>query len=191
MESLDRLLSGTWQWADCQFVNPDVGWAIGTAGHLYGTRDGGNSWRQKAVGNPNLDFVALFFTDDKTAWVAQNSGASIYRSNDGGETWTPQSMPFSDFSVTSVHFINSEIGWAAGTRVLHSGQDNLKREGIVLRTADGGRTWVPQHASDTEWIFRVVYFADKLHGWLVSPLNVYCSQDGGQTWVLSLRTDAE
>lgn len=53
----------------------------------------------------------------------------LARSDDLGHTWT---KTFFDTGLGSVAFATSEKGWAVGA------------DGVILRTIDGGQTWVPQ-----------------------------------------------
>lgn len=63
-------------------------------------------------------------------FVAGENGILLF-SDDGGARWQQASVPVS-VTLTAVHFANAQKGWAVG----HSG--------VVLATADAGRTWVRQ-----------------------------------------------
>jgi len=52
-------------------------------------------------------------------------------SDDGGASWTQAPVPVST-DLTAVHLVSRERGWAVG------------HDGVVLATADGGRSWVKQ-----------------------------------------------
>jgi photosystem II stability/assembly factor-like uncharacterized protein len=66
---------------------------------------------------------------------------------------------------------------------------NAGTRGIVLKTTDGGDTWMPQ-TSGTTAALTSVYFIDAKHGWAVGAKNndprlsgcILRTVDGGTTW---------
>ena len=62
--------------------------------------------------------------------VAVGQRGHVLLSQDG-KTWTQASVPVSA-DLTAVHFVNATQGWAVG------------HEGVILHSADGGRTWKKQ-----------------------------------------------
>jgi photosystem II stability/assembly factor-like uncharacterized protein len=75
-------------------------------------------------------------------------------------------------TLSGVSFINATTGWIAG-----SGD-------CILKTTDGGSTWVKQNAQDGQnWY--AVYFADAQHGWVANTWgSVSATSDGGNSWHL-------
>ena len=63
--------------------------------------------------------------------VAVGKKGHILFSQDSGVSWEQANVPVS-VSLTSVYFPSPDNGWAVG------------QDGIVLHTADGGKTWVEQ-----------------------------------------------
>lgn len=63
--------------------------------------------------------------------VAAGERGIIVYSDDAGRHWSQASVPVS-VSLVGIKFVNEQDGWAVG----HSG--------VVLRTRDGGKTWVKQ-----------------------------------------------
>ena len=85
--------------------------------------------------------------------------------------WNPQ-PPGADDSFTAVDFVNDRCGWAVGNF------------GLVMRTVDGGATWMapPALTSDALRDFR---FADSDHGWIVGGNGlVLRTDDGGESWAV-------
>lgn len=108
------------------FSDPRNGWAAGKEGTIFRTADGGATWRPQASGTKrSLDAIA--FSDARTGWVA-GEGGLILHTLDGGATWTPQSSG-TRADLNAVTFTDARNGWAIGA-------------GAILRTADGGRTWL-------------------------------------------------
>jgi hypothetical protein len=68
------------------FAAPDVGWAVGQAGTVLRTTDGGETWSQ--VSKPtDGDLVQVTATSDQAASVSTRSGET-FKTIDGGNTWT-------------------------------------------------------------------------------------------------------
>lgn len=69
-----------------------------------------------------------------------------------------------------VFFLNANEGWITGA------------SGVVLHTADAGKTWAPQNTGTTHWIHSAA-FADSNRGWAVGNNGLILStEDGGKTW---------
>jgi photosystem II stability/assembly factor-like uncharacterized protein len=78
-----------------QFVDAQLGWAIGHAAVVLHTRDGGQTWTRQFDGrnlpdgpaNPLLD---LHFSDAEHGWAVGAYGIAL-RTADGGRTWVSRS----------------------------------------------------------------------------------------------------
>ncbi|HEY3268979.1 MAG TPA: YCF48-related protein [Armatimonadota bacterium] len=170
------------------FVSPRTGWAIGEAGAILRTDDGGATWRSQVSGT-NAYLLFAHFLDAAHGWVIgirSSPGSTVYpvllATSDGGATWLPQDPMTWDIPF-SIRFTDALHGWLVGDH------------GIVRRTANGGKTW---EAVETGIRARLngVTFADSLHGWIVggddldgpaSPNRVSLrTTDGGVTWTGSL-----
>jgi len=63
--------------------------------------------------------------------IAVGGHGHIIYSDDQGESWVQASVPVS-VTLTAVYFPSGELGWAVG------------HDGIILHSADGGKTWTKQ-----------------------------------------------
>ena len=73
-------------------------------------------------------------------------------------------------AVSDLTFVDGQQGWAVGGR------------GLILHTADGGKTWVAQNSGEARDIVTVA-FADSLHGYAACENGVFLTTaDGGATW---------
>ncbi len=104
-------------------------------------------------------------------WARQNSGTTL--------------------DLKAVFFIDSLYGWAAG------GENN---SGIVLRTTNGGTTWVTAY-TDTKSVFYSIWFINRQTGWVVGGRDNYtvidtsCQKilkttDGGLSWRRQFNTNS-
>jgi photosystem II stability/assembly factor-like uncharacterized protein len=169
------------------FINAQVGWACGRGGLFYETTDGGSSWHARMI-NESADFDEVFFLDENTGWV--KDGSNIYRTVDGGKTWHLRAISKDNTIISSAAFLTEDEWWAAG--YIQQGGDAAPKSGrgLVLHTADGGKTWKPVTISENNPFFSKISFLDEHHGWLISRDNVYRTNDGGKTWNAVLRLNS-
>lgn len=58
----------------------------------------------------------------------------------------------------------------------------MGEDGFILRTRDGGRTWV-YYVGPTAWDLNRVCFIDSNHGWISTAADtIFRTTDGGNTW---------
>ena len=116
-----------------------IAWASGNNGTILRTEDGGYEWQSCSppAGADKLDFRGIWAWDANTAIVmASGPGdrSRMYRTSDGCAHWTlvatnPDKGGFWDAMV----FAGRDIGYLLG--------DPVDGAFVLMRTADGGRTW--------------------------------------------------
>jgi len=94
----------------------------------------------------------------------------VLRSADGVE-WTQLNVPTRSL-LCAVAAVNSQLIWVAG------------HDGIILHSADGGRTWFVQHfAPEDEAPLFDLWFEDSRHGFAVGAYGTCLETfDGGELW---------
>lgn len=157
-----------------------TGYATGDFGTLLKTTDGGRTWKGLATGlSEYLDVVRMVGPNT----VVVGGTCALRRSDDGGKTFRRLPWTASDELCTggirSFDFPSSNVG------VL------VLRDGNVLRSADGGRTWsrrtaVPGTAA-TSAASRVeptdVDFVSDTTGFTTtSGGDIFRTSDAGNTW---------
>jgi photosystem II stability/assembly factor-like uncharacterized protein len=140
--------------------------AVGQRGHIVGSDDGGATWTQAQV-PVSSDLTAVTFVNDSKGWAVGHDGV-ILNTTDGGRTWSLQldgrkanaqlvaymqargaanpsssahkqllaeAMRFqeqgADKPFLDVWFADESNGYAVGAY------------NLIVRTADGGKTWEP------------------------------------------------
>jgi photosystem II stability/assembly factor-like uncharacterized protein len=204
------------------FVDKNIGFA-GTVGTnyfrnvtdtipLYGTKDGGKSWKAVTYKGPYvkglcaIDVVKEQFInhgkiDYKIHLYAVGrvgTPANIMISNDGGETWISRSMNNDCKMLFDIKMFNKKEGIVCAA----TNEDITQSNALILKTSDGGETWQKVYQStrpyETTW---KVSFPSKNVGYVtiqsynpdpnVKQQRVAKTTDGGKTWTeINLVEDA-
>jgi photosystem II stability/assembly factor-like uncharacterized protein len=150
-----------------RFVDKDTGWAMGNAGEIRKTTDGGATWKSQRKG-PGTTLQALHFKDANTGMVMGDSGV-ILSTKDGGGTWTETASGIKT-RIASAHFPTPQTGYAVGA------------DGGMIKTVDGGSTWVPL-TSGTKSVLRTVFFTSAQTGYAAGVGGIALrTVDGGSVW---------
>jgi photosystem II stability/assembly factor-like uncharacterized protein len=130
-EIIDALDLPTFFGIDCLDANECT--AVGLDGKIASTKDGGTTWAFEETGG---DFTEPLFTvqlfPDGSGWAAGVAGEVMRRER--GE-WRRAKLGMRVFSwLRQVGFADPNNGWLVGGF------------GTILRTRDGGKTWIPAAA---------------------------------------------
>ena len=164
-------------------LDAKTAWIAGKEGIVYATTDGGDSWKQLETGSQRHVF-AIEFPNAQRGHAVGDFGTMVH-TEDGGKTWTTMRVPESvalpesaldtgvepgDVNLYGMSFGDPDHVWAVG------------EFGIVIASADGGRTWQQQHTPIESTLFGV-RFLDANRGFAVGIDSVILSTtDGGATW---------
>jgi len=109
------------------FASDLKGVAVGNAGTVLYTSDGGVSWEQCSDDDIKVTtWFSVYLLENGKAWAAGNDGMIAY-SDDWGHSWELQESGLSD-PLWEVFFINENKGWIVGGF----------SESIILYTNSGG-----------------------------------------------------
>jgi photosystem II stability/assembly factor-like uncharacterized protein len=155
-----------------QFMNDSLGFVLGYNG-VYRTVDNGGTWV-----NHWLPVVAhkgawgMSLLNEQWGYLLGSQWMEadpivIYKTIDGGLSW--QGIEGSESSILrsimTIEFIDDRTGYAGG--------------GVIMKTADGGKSWVVQLDNAT---VRRFYFFDADNGFAVGGQRILRTTDGGSTW---------
>lgn len=114
------------------FVNEQYGWAVGHAGTILATTDGGKTWHiQMWAAKKMIEFLDVYFFNKHKGFAIGTYGL-FYKTHNGGETWTRYK---SQLTKRGWH-LTGIVELANGTLVV-SGET-----GLLAKSTDGGQTWV-------------------------------------------------
>ena len=198
----------TWeeQFHDAQVYLRCVGFASATRGwvgtltadkQLYETSDGGATWTL-VTGLPPLAPSAvcgMSVVDESVVYASgtnyPNRPARMMRTIDGGASWQAWEMSAHATLLVDTYFTDADHGWVVGglATVANPTRDDVRA--VVLRTEDGGQTWVNKaaHLGDElplgEWGWKI-FFLDERVGFVslesFTRGAILKTTDGGDTW---------
>lgn len=197
--------------ASATFLNGNTAW-VAVPQHsaprqvisIFGTADGGRTWRQSSVTDTqSLGPAELDFVDPLHGWLmvsygaaAGSEGVGLYSSTDGGAHWNlieqtlggvqgrPGSLPFG-CDKTGIAFVNALTGWATGE--CNGGPP------FFYVTRDAGRSWSAQALPGTSnlilhngsTVTLPTFFPDG-SGYFTLTADMtqilYSTRDAGTTW---------
>lgn len=163
------------------FIDGKLGWAAGSNGFVFSSKDGGNTWMETGqIAQLSDTLTQVSFTTHKNGWVV--SIGKVHYTGSGGNSWVVQHHERSSVGkspgILDIHFVTKSEGWVVGGF------------GTVLHTQNGGGKWEKINTSSEKHLWGV-YFADPKHGWIVGEdSEILHTQDGGKQWIRQ-ETDAE
>jgi len=154
---------------DIEFINEKTGWAVGDAGVVIKTTNGGTNWIN--VPNPSSQYGGLMWSIhpvDSEVVYAVAGYDFIMKTSNGGTNWNVLSgRPGSITAFKGLYFLNRDTGWFLGTNK-------------VFRTYNGGNTLDSFYAP---WFTNAdIYFKDINTGIFCGDGRVFKSTDGGMNW---------
>jgi photosystem II stability/assembly factor-like uncharacterized protein len=148
-------------------VSSDVAWAVGDAGEVVVTVDGGLNWvRRPIVGAEHL--VGLFAFDGESSVVADWTG-NFWRTTNGGQDWL-QVHSAGSF-IDGIHFFDTDSGWALG--------DPVEDAFVLLETTNGGLTWTASNGPPANPGTAGILGA---YDWVGTELAIFGVSSGGVIW---------
>ena len=93
-------------------------------------------WVQQYSGNPSILFTTNFV--DNNNGFAAGANESFLRTTNGGLEWTVLNQGGSSDFYADMFFRDSQTGWTV------LGGWSPFRHGYILKTTNGGDTWIPQ-----------------------------------------------
>jgi photosystem II stability/assembly factor-like uncharacterized protein len=155
------------------FLDVLHGWVVNDSKVLR-TTDGGKTWQTFEA---PIIFGGISFIDSMNGWLVGYAG-KIWRTWDGGVTWNSQTSGTS-MCLRDVSFNDQNRGWAVG---FANPQNLIQSRGIILRTLDGGKTWLTNAVFSSEGMGNVVVLDETNLYVLGDSGSILKTTDDGGTW---------
>jgi photosystem II stability/assembly factor-like uncharacterized protein len=150
------------------------------------TTDGGRTWTSRDLSGMTGGLVDVAFLDGRRGFAVGGFGDGpteaaqrasrvlVLGTVDGGESWDVRYLGSrAGERAWKIQLVDESVGYVS--------VEGATPEGVVLRTADGGRTW--QRLPVAPGLsFQGVGFVSPERGWLGSGASLYATRDGGATW---------
>ena len=127
---------------DIAFVDPQRGWAVGDAGAIWHTADGGHHWQPQSSGVDCRLLSVCFLNAEngravggRTEPYTHLTRGVLLHTSDGGQHWAEDKKLLLP-ALRGIRFANAARGWAYGAA------SALYPSGIFF-TDNGGRDWTP------------------------------------------------
>ncbi len=144
------------------FSDSKHGCAVGYAGWIFLTEDGGQTWND--INNSFRSSIEdIQFIDSVRGWATSSDGL-IY-TEDGGDFWVKSTSS----ATSQVCFISESVGFASSF------------DGNIDKTIDGGITWA-RVFNHLESSIYAMFFYDSLIGWTCGMPYIMHTSDGGKSW---------
>jgi photosystem II stability/assembly factor-like uncharacterized protein len=182
---------------DIVFVDASNGWLVNGRAEVWGTQDGGNTWRQLAQLPGDVVGRSIAFGSPEKGWVGNLNFTTTPRENyalwetlDGGRTW----------SNISTRISGAPVAGLCGMRVLSPSVilavGRWSGPPVFVKSIDGGSTWTSRSLSPLTSGLVDVFFFNELDGFAVGGLGdgpteaeqrasrtvILATADGGETW---------
>ncbi len=163
-------------WPVFQARGPQRDHRVGAVGSIYKSTDQGASFSELSR-VPRLQLTSVSAIDKNTAWAA-GFGGLIARTVDGGTTWSTALDDTHGVAVQTTAFyevsaVSATTAWAAGGN-----------QQTVLKTVDGGATWVAQTGFGTPVVTSVAV-VDANTIWIAGANGFIAkTANGGTNWTV-------
>ena len=147
-----------------------------------------SQWFSQAPPN-TISFHSIVFPSNTIGYMA--GGSEIYKSTNGGVSWVILGYPLPTFNDSlfwqgkvkdHLFFTSLDTGFAAGW-------DIWTNTSIILKTVDGGATWVTKHTGSPNCKINSIFFPSATIGYAVGNNGtIYKTTNAGNNWTSFILT---
>jgi len=167
------------------FTSSERGFVAGDNGYLALTDDGGRNWSRQAL-NTKEEISEIYFRNDDNGYLV--AGKDMFLTRNGGRSWQKTLIFNTDGfkgnipEFLSIRFADKKLGFAIGSLLTKGGKDARVVDSVVMRTNDGGETWVRVTVPSKKELFHLDFVKDS-RGWIVGDDGlILTTDDGGLNW---------
>jgi photosystem II stability/assembly factor-like uncharacterized protein len=158
---------------DIHAIDSNNAFAVGWAGGLFRTTDGGASWDSTNIAAANQERLHSIAHPAENVYVVCGDFGTVLRSTDNASTWDASATPTTNY-LEGIAFFSSQIGVAVGAN------------GTIIRTTDQGVTWsnINNQLTGTDYSYRKLQaFSSGTCFVTTDSAGLWESTDEGQNWV--------
>lgn len=166
-------------------VEPGLAYLAAYEAGVFSTDDGGDTWRQLSSYPTGYAHCVLAHPNDPGVLFVGSEPAAVFRSGDGGQTWEEcrgfQEVP----EASQWHFHGNRLSHVRELRMAPGDPDTIFagiEVGGIVRSSDGGRTWVQLHGTHDDIHFINISKANSRRIYVATAQAPYRSDDGGDSW---------
>lgn len=144
---------------------------------LYKTSDEGESWQQTALTSGNINAISIDPKDPNVLYIAGYFGTlgKIFKSTDGGQNLEEIYSETHEKNVVTAIAIDTY-----DNRKVYAGTS----EGSVLKSEDGGRSWILQSRLDDDIVCIAISPHDTRYILVGTASDgIYKTTNGGEEWI--------
>ncbi|MGD8777664.1 MAG: protein kinase [Ignavibacteria bacterium] len=165
---VDKLESGTANKLNAvKFIDDRYGFVLGDSGTVLTTTNSGENWNSILIDTVNALHDGYFFPNGKSIIIGDNS--AFYYSENFFNDFRILSLN-GDFTLLKIYFVNNSVGFVLGNK------------GLILKTIDGGISWVKVQSNINKLLYDVDFY-DENNGYIVGwQGTILRTTDQGDTW---------
>lgn len=143
---------------------------------IYGTEDGGMTWKKTPTKYFDNDITALAFLDDKTGWIASDN--ELFKTTNAGISWFKQ-LDNPEY-IYEIQFVDEMNGWL---RLPRDARSYVAKRKNFMRTTNGGLSWhyvsAPYFEDKQYSSYNDIFFINNRRGWAVGDGGIVIRTDNG------------
>ena len=160
------LIAASWETEEC-----------GESG-IYRSEDGGRTWEVSELeAGVRVEPLHLLVKDNRAGSVVYataitvEDGERLFISTDGGRSWSRSTLDDS-CTALAIHPEDESVAYCA-----------TRRDYLLLKTSDGGRTWQELLRPDTGVVRDITFRSSDYNTLLLGGQGLFISTDDGLSWI--------
>ena len=148
------------------FLDAQNGWAVGWAGTVLHTMDGGKKWQPVKIPGATWSLSSITFQDAKNGWIVGLRRTAVPHQGWRRHLGSQEDSGYSGW-LTSIGFDGANRGW-------------ITTDDGFLLSEDGGETWKLQPTDSQLFLNKILRATGTT--WALGPFGLLKQTGGGTQW---------